>query len=480
MVPSDKKDLYDKLRRDYPVFTYAGCHLHHSRDIARLQFSFHAGNAYVFEPRWQINFGKYAPQVPSNNAQDKKWAFYLGMIEMVSYWKAFCSPAIEVAPGSLSEEEKEWWFKLYQYGLGEFFYTNGIDIPGKEMLRFRQKEDTSLGHSEKRDTLTGTRDERVALHDSILVPVGGGKDSVVTLELLKQAGYKVVPFVVNPRGATKGVLSRAGFAGSDIITMERTIEPLLLHLNAQGFLNGHTPFSALLAFVSAFVASKTGIKHIALSNESSANEPSVPGTIINHQYSKSLEFEKDFRAFAARHIKEDISYYSLLRPLNELQIGALFSRYSRYHDVFKSCNAGSKTDRWCCECAKCLFTYVILSPFMPQEKLQGIFGENLFENEALLSMLFDLSGEGPNKPFECVGTTKEVNLALAYTCRQLEGKGRVLPPLLLSYKKSHLYQEYSRQSVKGHLEAFDEDHCLEKDQEELVKNAVSNAGRALI
>ncbi len=169
----------------------------------------------------------------------------------------------------------------------------------------------------------------------------------------------------------------------------------------------------MLAFVSILMSALTGCKDIALSNENSANESTVLGQDINHQYSKSLEFENDFRAYVKAYLGESFNYFSFLRPLNELQIAQQFSFFPQYHKVFRSCNVGSKTDSWCCACAKCLFAYTILSPFLPPEKLQEYFGTNILDEEKLKDCLRALLGLEEVKPFECVGTVEEMNVALA-------------------------------------------------------------------
>ena len=238
----------------------------------------------------------------------------------------------------------------------------------------------------------------------------------MTLEDLRTT-RKVVPFIINPRGATLDCARVAGFDREEqILVLHRQIDPKLLELNAQGFLNGHTPFSAMLAFYSVLLSAVTGIRDVALSNESSANEPTVPGTNINHQYSKSLEFETDFRDYVHDWMGDSNHYYSHLRSLNELQIAERFARYPQYFPVFKSCNVGSKENKWCGHCPKCLFAYIILSPFIPEEKLQEIFGHDLLNDPTLEQTFDELSGLSKIKPFECVGTVREVNEALRRIC----------------------------------------------------------------
>ena len=244
------------------------------------------------------------------------------------------------------------------------------------------------------------------------MPIGGGKDSVVTLEELRTK-REVVPFIINPRGATLACAEKAGFPNpDDILILKREISPRLLELNKEGFLNGHTPFSAMLAFYSVLISAVTGIREVALSNESSANEPTIPGTHINHQYSKSLEFEEDFRYYVDTYMNRCNHYYSYLRPLTELQIAERFAKYPQYFHVFKSCNAGSKEDKWCGRCAKCLFAYIILSPFIDDPTMISIFGDDLLNRTELAPILDQLTGMAYVKPFDCVGTIQEVNEAM--------------------------------------------------------------------
>ena len=103
------------------------------------------------------------------------------------------------------------------------------------------------------------------------------------------------------------------------------------------------------------------LKYVALSNESSANESTVAGSTVNHQYSKSFEFEQDFHKYEKDWLGSGVYYFSMLRPLSEFQIAKYFAGATAYHDIFRSCNAGSKQDIWCGHCPKCLFVFLILT-----------------------------------------------------------------------------------------------------------------------
>ena len=256
------------------------------------------------------------------------------------------------------------------------------------------------------------------------------------------------------------------------ITPLRRIDKNLIELNKQGFLNGHTPFSSMVAFLSYLTAYLYDKKYIALSNESSANESNVEGTKINHQYSKTYEFESDFNYYTKKFFNIDILYFSLLRPLSEYQIGMLFSKYEKYHPVFKSCNVGSKgeTWQWCCDCPKCLFVYSILSPHLYKEKLVNIFGKDMFENESLLTTFKELLGRGDNKPFECVGTYEEVNYAISKTIKQLEQNNETLPYLLQYYKDNYELLDTNKINLE---DEYNEEHHLNNYFEDIIKKAIN-------
>jgi hypothetical protein len=171
----------------------------------------------------------------------------------------------------------------------------------------------------------------------------------------------------------------------------------------------------------------TGYQDVVVSNESSASEPNLTyeGVAINHQYSKSLEFETDFQAILGQSFGESVRYYSFLRPLTELRIAELFAEigYEKYKDVFSSCNRAFTHDShglfWCGECPKCAFVFLALTPFVDREKLETLFhGKNLLLDPSLETTYKQLLGTEGDKPLECVGEVKESRAAMRLAQQQ--------------------------------------------------------------
>ena len=417
-----------RLRKQYPVFLYKGySYKLRGKDLA-ISFDFRILPDIRFAPKVVIkNVGKEnLKRVGESNLSNL--IFHLGLMEIPSYWKATCSPKIIVQAGGLNSTQVAWWKNLFMQGLGEFFYKNKIDFTAPNFLTIISSPQflprPSLGIP------------RLGLGNRVLVPVGGGKDSAVTLELLKKSGMEQRPFLLNPTNPQFTLIKKAGLpaqAGAkNPITVFRVIDPRLLELNRQGFLNGHTPFSAYLAFLGILTASLFDFKFIAFSNERSSNEGNVKykGKIINHQYSKSFEFEKKFREYTKKYLAKDMEYFSFLRPLYELQIAKIFAKYPKYFGVFLSCNEARKTrsgkqkptGKWCGKCSKCLFVYVILSPFIKPKTLEKIFRKNLLKDQSLAPLMDRLTGKRGFKPFEFVGTPQEVAAALSFLSRTKDNR----------------------------------------------------------
>jgi len=363
-------------------------------------------------------------------------------MEIPSYWKATCSPEILIKAGPLNGEQIKWWKDLMMKGMGQFFYENKIDFRKPNFIKIRALPRSDLCKTDKGLTPVKSKNR-------VLVPVGGGKDSIVTLEKLKRQKKKIGCFLVNPTKAMKNIVKVAGI--KNVIILRREIDPILLELNKKRYLNGHTPITAVISFLSVLAAILFGYKNIAFSNEKSADEGNVKylGKIINHQWSKSSEFEKKFRYYCQKYLVKNINYFSYLRKYTEIEIAKMFIKYPKYFSVFSSCNVvlakklkktttlpphppASKTraPRWCGNCPKCLFVYATLYPFLEKAQMLKIFGKNIFENKKLLPAMRGLINPQMAKPFECVGTKKESRLAFELSLEKARKLGRI--PYLLT------------------------------------------------
>ncbi|MFO8053620.1 MAG: hypothetical protein R6U19_00460 [Bacteroidales bacterium] len=424
---------YKTLREKFQVFSFDDVKVIRGHKQIKLTFEFNLDKKHRFRPSMTIKPNEAAQDFALSKKHLDQLAFHIGMIELISYWKAACPARVIIKPYKLDKKQIDFWKKIYYNGLGEFFHQNGIQSSRDDFMDIECRSDSTPENLNYLNT------------HNYIVPIGGGKDSIVTLQLLNNffgSSKDITPFIMNPLTASLQTCLEAGFKKKDIFIIERRIDPLLLDLNDKGFLNGHTPFSALLAFSSLLVSAITRNRYIALSNESSANEATVPGTNINHQYSKSLEFENDFRAYVNTYISKQFEYFSFLRPLSEFQIAKIFSQYDNSFYSFRSCNAGSKQNKWCGKCPKCLFTFIILSPFVSKSTLEAIFGQNLLDDKEQEQNYLELTGQAAQKPFECVGTREEVNIALTITINKHYPAFSDMPWLLKKYKKTRLFKRY--------------------------------------
>lgn len=316
-------------------------------------------------------------------------SFHLGLAEMFSYWKLFCSPVIEVQAGSLTPDQLTFWKKLLIRGMGQYFYENKIDFTKPSFLNV-----ISTGAKRSGEI------PQVIPSNTVLIPLGGGKDSIVTLELLKPH-FDIRPIIVYPTTPTSERIAKSLPAGRQAIIVRRTLDPYMLELTKQGYPTGHIPYSAVLAFIFLLAASAENIPYIAVSNERSSDEGNVEylGHTINHQYSKTLEFETDLNKYISSP-----KYFSFLRPLYELQIAKLFSKMPQYFDKFRSCNKNQQQDSWCGRCPKCVSTALLLKPFLSKDQIIKIISSYPPESEMRQLTV--------SKPFECVLTKAEAQAAL--------------------------------------------------------------------
>lgn len=449
----------ETLRAKHPTFTYENFSLTNVRNRLEVAFQFSLTPDITFHSKVSIPLLAEVKHETVANL-----VFHLGLVEAISYWKATCSPQLVVKAGQLSEQQTLWWHDLFIHGLGEFFYRNNIDFSDPEFFTITASHDAPTHSKMPAKQLSGD-----------LVMVGGGKDSAVTLETLKDLRGRRNVLMLNPVRPALEIAKVAAY--HEPLVVQRTLDSKLFELNRKGYLNGHTPFSAYLAFLGVFVGLLHDYEHLIASNEQSAGEGNTVflGLEVNHQYSKSVRFEKLFRQYCAAYLQSDIQYFSFLRPLYELQIAQLFVPHLQTYRSFCSCNV-NRGESWCNQCPKCAFVYLSLFPFITEKRRRELFGnQDYFATPAIQQHIIDLVGLGTHKPFDCVGTTEESVMAVALTIKKYESEQRPLPPFLLMLKdKLPIQDERIQQTIEHRLKTdWNNNHFLPPEYARLLKEKLS-------
>lgn len=349
------------------------------------------------------------PYVDYNEAALDQALQQLFLLAGVSYYKAYVPGAIRIETGTIDAGLATFLRTTYEKGLGEFWYVNSLNPRTPVIFPSSQQQSTAPTHAQS---------------NGLLVGIGGGKDSLLSLELLRRSGVDIATWSLNHRPQLAPLVERIGLQH---YWVDREWDKQLLTLREQGAYNGHIPISAIFAAVGTIVCILTGRRDHIVSNEQSANEPTLfyDNVAINHQYSKSQAFEQEYQTLLSENYGDTLRYYSLLRPLSELRIAELFaaSGFNTYHDVFSSCNTAFRHDSnhlfWDGTCAKCAFVFLMLTPFTERTVLEQLFsGKNLLLERSLEPVYRQLLGIEGDKPLDCVGEIRESRLAMHMAAAQ--------------------------------------------------------------
>ncbi|MGE8220676.1 MAG: UDP-N-acetyl-alpha-D-muramoyl-L-alanyl-L-glutamate epimerase [Stenotrophomonas acidaminiphila] len=395
-------------------FRFVRCEFAADTGVARLVYAFDDGpemTETVTVPGAPFHLD------PARAAAVQRALRLLHLIAGVSYYKAAVpaqvaidSYAIDAATAALVET-------VYLNGLGEFAYRNGLNLRGRFRLPVEAQAEPAA--------------QPLGLREHALVAIGGGKDSLVSIEALRHAG---VAATVTWIGGSQLIRACAERTGLPMLNIGRALAPELFELNRQGAWNGHIPVTAVNSAIMLLAALVQGVDQVVFSNERSASYGSqIAGTgEVNHQWSKGWAFEKAFGEHVQRHVAADLHYYSLLRPLSELAVARQFARTDYYDAHFSSCNRNfhilgeRPVNRWCGVCPKCHFVFLALAPFMPKTRLVRIFGRNLLDDGDQAGGFDALLEFQDHKPFECVGEGRESRAAMAALAARPEWKEDVL------------------------------------------------------
>lgn len=343
------------------------------------------------------------PDVPKNLNQEltRKFLEPLHLILGISYYKLYF-PSKIVTSFRLSREQADFWNIVYRKGLGEFLFRNKLDP--KHLAKFPYSK-------------IKIEPERIDVSNRALLGIGGGKDSIVAAELLKN--FETASFLVETQ--RNDIISEKIIRkiGNPSLLIKRILDPKIFEKH-DGAYNGHIPISAIFAFIGLLVAAVYKYKYVIVANEHSSNFGNIQyrGETINHQWSKSIEFEALLQEYTRKFITPDIVYFSILRQFYEIRVARMFAELKEYFPLFTSCNKSFQilkerpNSLWCGECPKCAFVFLVLASFFGKKELLGIFHKNLFADNSLISLFNDLLGFGNLKPFDCVGTFEESRAAL--------------------------------------------------------------------
>jgi hypothetical protein len=339
----------------------------------------------------------------------------------VSYFKTALPPELLCETGAPSPAVATLLEALYSEGLGELAYTNELAaLPRPVFPRAAARARIGVAHSDGHGA-----DDRDARHEQpprrVLVPVGGGKDSAVAIEIVRRSGLDAALFSI---GDAPPIARTVAVAGLPHLLVRRQLDPGLRALNQAGAINGHVPITAIVSCVALLTAALNGFDAVAMANERSASSPNLSwdGVEVNHQFSKSLTAER-LLSNAVAEVAPGTRIFSLLRPASELAIARAFARMPAYHHAFTSCNAIFRLDpalraaSWCRDCPKCRFVFLALAPFSAPEHLRELFGSDLLDDERQFDGFALLSASGGHKPFECVGEELESLAAMRLLAR---------------------------------------------------------------
>ena len=385
------------------AFRFVRCSFDAETGVARL--------VYAFDEGPELTETVTIPGAPfaldATRAQAVEHAVrLLHLITGVSYYKAAVPNEIRIDGYAIDAATAVLMEQVYVHGLGEFAYRNGLSLHGRVRFPVAAQAPAPAAAA------------AAGLREHALAAIGGGKDSLVSIEALRGAG---VDQTVTWIGGSQLIAACAARTGLPTLNIGRALAPELFEYNRQGAWNGHIPVTAINSAIMVLAALLHGVDQVVFSNERSASYGSmIPGTgEVNHQWSKGWAFESAFGAYVQSHVAADLQYYSLLRPLSELAVARQFARTDHYDAHFSSCNRNfhllgeRPTNRWCGVCPKCHFVFLALAPFMPKPRLVGIFGRNLLDDANQTGGFDALLEYQDHKPFECVGEGQESRAAMA-------------------------------------------------------------------
>ncbi len=393
----------------------------------------------------------------------------------ISYYKIFLPPQI-IQPYKLDKTAADFWNNVYREGLAEFLYENSLHP--ESVAEFAVTPD----YAEAEEPLP-----KDTLREEVILAIGGGKDSLVGGEILRDIDIPMVGYTLGTGDHLGQAQSVANAMQTPLLGVERTLDPKIFELNqAEGSLNGHVPISMIFAFVGLLLCVVTGRKYMVVNNEASASIPNTTwqGMVINHQWSKSAHFEQLLQNFVHTQLYEDLHYFSVIRPMSSVAVCKATATYPQYLKVFTSCNLVFRIDparrpngRWCGQCAKCVSSFILFLPWLNTAQMHDVFGANFLNDGNKERLFLELCGLEGHKPLDCVGTPEELVLSLNLAAEQKKLENAVL--MKLAYTKEIIHKDNWAGKLSSTLQLKPEQYFPPRIEDQLLASASAYVREAL-
>lgn len=362
------------------------------------EFSYQGKDNLIFTEKIQ-----FSPSTVDYNHDTLDSALFLAFIIVgTSYYKAEPTTSVEL-DHSLTEAQATFFNKIYQEGLSQFAFEN--HLTRQDLPEF--KHDSSAHNSVSRTTT----------ENKTLILVSGGKDSLLTAELIREKNH---PYQTMYISSQKSYPSIIGSFNSPII-VQRLIDTE--NLKKAGGLNGHVPVTLINQAIAIIQAILIGANSIELGIGREGLEPHawIQDLPVNHQWSKTAEAQDLLHEYIDSNITTDINIDSILSNYTEIEIAEKFAKkcWSKYGNQFSSCNvanykqtADNRELKWCGKCAKCANSFLLFAPYIKAEEQYKLFGHDLFDDPDLTETFKGLLGvDNVMKPFECIASIDELRWA---------------------------------------------------------------------
>lgn len=266
---------------------------------------------------------------------------------------------------------------------------------------------------------------------------GGGKDSLVAMQLLEQGSIEYASFAYSNSVYGKADLQH------DLINQllahgkpsrqhalrvyDSFIDAPVLQLcpeyEIKEILAAETP-SSLFAVLPVML--EHGYRYIVLAHERSANTGNLiwpeTGEDVNHQWGKSYQAELLLNQYLQSEFIANCEYFSVLQPVYDTLIFNLLRRDQQAVLDTHSCNIRKP---WCLKCPKCAYVWLNYMAYLDCEAIDNLFGANLFDIQENQQWYYQMLGLGEHTPFECIGQIEEVRLAFEM-CKQKGLRGKAM------------------------------------------------------